>query len=58
MVIRAEMSTGPEALDGVEQVKQIMRDPGWTQTAGDQHRVASGGPSKRVHVPTSVRGTS
>ena len=58
MVIWAEMSTDPEAVDAVEQVKQIMRDPGWTQTAGDQHRVASGGPSKRVHVPTSVRGTS
>ena len=58
MVVRAEMSTDPEAVDAVEQVKQIMRDPGWTQTAGDQHSVASWGPSKRVHVPTSVRGTS
>jgi hypothetical protein len=34
-VLWAEMTTDPTMSDAVEQVKQILREHGWTQTAGD-----------------------
>ena len=34
-VIWAELTTDPESADAVEHIKQIFRERGWTQTAGD-----------------------
>jgi hypothetical protein len=35
LVLWAEMSTDSEARDAVAELKEVMRNQGWTQTVGD-----------------------